>query len=133
MKWEIINAQLVLPDEVIPNAGLVINKNKIEAIVKKAPIKNDCLQVDLDGMLVFPGLIDAHDHLLGTYLPKVGDNRPYLNWLPWDNDLKASPVYAARQRLDAKQLYYLGAYRPLIHGVTAVQDHIPHFVQANYV
>jgi cytosine/adenosine deaminase-related metal-dependent hydrolase len=133
MKWEITKAHIILDDEVLNDAGIVINGNKIDSILKSTPDKENVLQVNLDGMFVFPGLIDAHDHLLGTYLPKVGDNKPYLNWLPWDNDLKASPIYAERQRLDAKQLYYLGAYRHLINGVTSVHDHIPHFVQANFV
>ncbi|TFH39149.1 MAG: hydrolase, partial [Chrysiogenales bacterium] len=74
-----------------------------------------------------PGLINAHDHLLGTYHPKIG-NGPYINWLPWDNDLKSSPVYEERQQIENRDLYLLGAYRNLISGVTLVFDHIPHFV-----
>ena len=78
---------------------------------------------------MLPGLIDCHDHLLGTYLPRVGDRKPYLNWLVWDNDLKASPIYAEMQQIESADLYLLGEYRHLISGVTSVQDHIPHFVQ----
>ena len=79
-----------------------------------------------------PGLINCHDHLLGTYSPRVGDRKPYLNWLIWDNDLKASPIYAERQQVESSDLYMLGGYRHLISGVTSVQDHIPHFVQDTF-
>ncbi|HMY12209.1 MAG TPA: amidohydrolase family protein, partial [Turneriella sp.] len=85
--------------------------------------------IDVNGMLIFPGLINCHDHLLGTYVPRVGDRRPYLNWLEWDNDLKSSPIYAERQQIESSDLYQLGGFRHLLCGITRVQDHIPHFVR----
>lgn len=133
MHWEINNAQIITPKSIIPSGGLLIQSDQISAVLKRAQAGQAEVQLDLDGLLVFPGMIDAHDHLLGTYLPKVGDNRPYLNWLPWDNDLKGSPTYAERQQLDAHHLYRLGGYRHLITGVTSVQDHIPHFVQEPFL
>jgi len=85
------------------------------------------ITLDAGKGVIAPGLINAHDHLLGTYHPKIGHG-PYINWLPWDNDLKSSPVYAERCQIENRDLYLLGAFRNLISGVTLVSDLMPHFV-----
>ncbi len=129
MRWNIINACIVTPLNVIQYGSLTILDNKITAIHQGTPPKMDGIELDVNGLLIFPGLINCHDHLLGTYFPRVGARKPYLNWLMWDNDLKSSAVYAERQQIDSSELYLLGGYKNLISGVTSVQDHIPHFVQ----
>lgn len=127
-QWELINGVLVTPKDIINNGYITIDGSIIKKTGKKGAL-NRGPQVDLSGLLVFPGLIDGHDHLLGTYLPRVGDRRPYMNWLAWDNDLKSSPIYAERQHIESSDLYLMGGFRHLISGVTSVQDHIPHFVR----
>lgn len=129
MQWEIINGTLLTPNEIIKNGSVLMDNKKISKISKNSSALEKGIKLDLNGLIVLPGLINAHDHLLGTYLPKVGDRRPYLNWLAWDNDLKSSPVYTERQAIESSDLYLLGGYRHLISGVTSVQDHMPHFVQ----
>lgn len=81
---------------------------------------------------VYPGLINAHDHLLGNYYPKVGKG-PYLNWLPWDNDLKDAKIYQERARFTNYEIYFLGCLRNLISGVTWISDHIPHSVNEKFI
>ncbi|HCM27116.1 MAG TPA: hydrolase [Treponema sp.] len=78
--------------------------------------------------MVYPALINVHDHLRGNYLPRVGPKTGsfYLNWLPWDNDLKSSPTYSERSNLSVENLYFLSAYKNLFSGVTTVNDHFPH-------
>jgi len=129
MEWELINANIITPNDIIREGSLSISNEKIQKIGKKGTSLQKGIQIDLNGLLIFPGIIDGHDHLLGTYLPRVGDRKPYLNWLMWDNDLKSSPIYAERQQIESQDLYLLGAFRHLISGVTSVQDHIPHFVR----
>lgn len=128
-KWAIEAAEIVTPDDIVYNSSININDDKISGISSNTRAK---ISVDLSDCVVCPGLINAHDHLLGTYYPKVG-NGPYPNWLPWDNDLKSSPVYRERQQIENRDLYLLGAFRNLISGVTSVQDHIPHFVQDPFI
>ena len=84
-------------------------------------------KIDMQGLLIFPGLINSHDHLLGTYIPKVGNGR-YLNWKPWDEDLKSSELYKERSKISADDIYLLSYYRQILSGVTTVSDHIPHEV-----
>jgi cytosine/adenosine deaminase-related metal-dependent hydrolase len=91
--------------------------------------KPGALTLDLGGAsIVYPALINVHDHLRGNYLPRVGPNPGtfYLNWLPWDNDLKASATYTERSNLSVENLYFLSAYKNLFSGVATVNDHFPH-------
>ncbi|MCB1148343.1 MAG: amidohydrolase family protein, partial [Leptospiraceae bacterium] len=131
MNWDIVNATLVSAAKIKQDTSFSV-RDGIFANTDKASVgksKQEFPIIDLMGYPVFPGLINCHDHLLGSYWPRVGDRRPYLNWLEWDNDLKASPVYAERQQIESSDLYQLGAYRHILCGITSVQDHIPHFVR----
>ena len=123
-KWVISGMTILNPDKTTEKANILIENGRISSVSNK----------DMGGHISFnaggvisSGLINSHDHLLGNYYPKVG-NGPYENWLPWDNDLKSSPVYQERQQIENRDLYLLAAYRNLISGVTTVSDHIPHFV-----
>lgn len=129
-KWGISGVTVITPEEKIEGAGLLISNGKIEKVSDGGI--NASISIEIEDGVLTPGLINSHDHLLGTYYPKVG-NGPYTNWLPWDNDLKSSLVYAERQQIESRDLYLLGGYRNLISGVTSVSDHIPHFVQDPYV
>lgn len=124
-KWSITGAPVLTPDKLLNDTSIDIYNGKLQSVAKGSPSSHIVLELE-DG-IVAPGLINAHDHLLGTYFPKVG-NGPYTNWLPWDNDLKSAPVYQERQQIENRDLYLLGSYRNLISGVTTVSDHIPHFV-----
>src|SRR3990172_10451947 len=124
-KWSISGGTIVTPEKTIKNGTIVINNGKFG---KVSTDKNGAsINLEAKKCVIVPGLINSHDHLLGTYHPKIG-NGPYLNWLPWDNDLKSSPIYEERQQIENRDLYLLGAYRNLVSGVTLVSDLMPHFV-----
>lgn len=129
-KWAVEVGSVITPDKLIKNASVIINNGYIEDIAEGST--NSRISLNAPDAVLSPGLINAHDHLLGTYYPKVG-NGPYENWLPWDNDLKSAKVYNERQQIQNRDLYLLGGYRNLVSGVTSVQDHIPHFVQDPYL
>ncbi len=124
-KWSVSGATILTSGKIIDKGSILIGNNKIEKISKKE--LSGSVSIDIDNGILVPGLINSHDHLLGTYFPKVGKG-PYENWLPWDNDLKSAPVYQERQQIENRDLYLLGGYRNLVSGVTTVSDHIPHFV-----
>ncbi|WP_016756893.1 amidohydrolase family protein [Leptospira santarosai] len=133
MEYELVNACIITKDRWIPNGSVVVKDGLIASVNAGGPPSGKRIRLNLNGLYVYPGLFNAHDHLLSTYLPRVAPSKPYLNWLPWDNDLKSSIVFSERQQLDPEQLYLLGSYKNLISGVTSVQDHIPHFVQDPFV
>ncbi|PJZ89660.1 hydrolase, partial [Leptospira levettii] len=108
---------------------LLFTGEKITSIEDSITPNKDMFTVSLQGKKLYPGFINSHDHLLASYLPKVGGTEKHLSWLSYDNLYKSSGVFAERQQIDPEILYYLGAYKNLFAGVTAVFDHIPHFVQ----
>ena len=129
-EWGISTTTILTPEDQLKGSSLEIKDNRIERISRekiRTPV-----HVKIENGVLVPGLINAHDHLLGTYFPKVG-NGPYENWLPWDNDLKSAPLYQERQQIDNRDLYLLGAYRNLVSAVTTVSDHIPHFVNEPFL
>ncbi len=128
-EWGINGVSIITPEKHIDRGSITVKDQAIEKISEQQ--SRSVFTIKSDGVLS-PGLINSHDHLLGTYYPKVG-NGPYENWLPWDNDLKSSPVYEERQQIENKDLYLLGAYRNLLSGVTTVSDHIPHFVNEPFL
>ncbi|MFC1504411.1 amidohydrolase family protein [Spirochaetota bacterium] len=115
------------PNAVTEKADISIDKN----VFTKKNNKND-ISVSLAGKFVYPGLINSHDHMLGTYLPRVGHG-PYLNWKPWDEDLKNSDLYKERGKLANDDIYLLSVYRQILSGVTTVSDHIPHFINESFI
>ncbi|TGL72179.1 amidohydrolase family protein [Leptospira jelokensis] len=108
---------------------LLFSGEKISKLEPSIPSNKDLFTVSLQGKKLYPGFINSHDHLLASYLPKVGGGEKHLSWLSYDNLYKSSGVFAERQQIDPEILYYLGAYKNLFAGVTSVFDHIPHFVQ----
>lgn len=129
-EWSINGALILTPDDELKGSSIEIRDNCIDKVSKEK--HKASLSITIENGILTPGLINGHDHLLGNYYPKVG-NGPYENWLPWDNDLKAAPVYQERQQIENLDLYLLGAYRNLVSGVTTVSDLMPHFVADQYV
>jgi cytosine/adenosine deaminase-related metal-dependent hydrolase len=121
MNFSIGVNKIITPDTVIDKAYISIEDGKIKEINKSKP-ENLALKGDY---LLFPGLINSHDHLIGGYYPKAGKG-PYINWLPWDYDLKKAKVYEERGKIANLDLYYLSCYRLLVSGVTSVSDHVVH-------
>jgi len=119
---------MATPETVKGDVSLKISNGRIKEFKKSS--QNDFTIGD--GYFLFPALINIHDHLFGTYYPKIG-NGPYICWLPWDYDLKSSPIYEERNKNSAYEIYLLGSYKNLISGVTTVQDHIPHKVNDPFI
>lgn len=124
MVLEVINGRRVTVSGTEPNERIRIDAaGRVEAL--DGPAAGDGSTVDLPpSALVYPGLVNAHDHLIGTFQPRVGYG-PYRNWLRWDNDLKRSAVFRQRNMIDAAAVYRLGALKSILSGVTTVADHIP--------
>lgn len=127
------NCRLLMPDETITPGRLVLYQDTIAAVLPadgtfEKPIETT---VDLGNRLVFPALINAHDHLYDTFWPAFGD-RPYANWLEWERAFQASDIYRDRQSLSITDLYGLGMFKNVLSGVGLIVDHFPHEVNATY-
>jgi len=94
--------------------------------------------------IAYPPFINSHDHLVGNWDPRAGDNRPYSNTDIWVEEMKYSASYLERNKVwindgtfrllegTAYRLYMLGCYKNLFSGCVAVQDHGPNQKPAYY-
>jgi hypothetical protein len=82
--------------------------------------------LDLSGLEILPGLINAHDHLDFALYPKLGSG-PYANATEWAHDIYRPDEDPVRSHLRVpKELRLLwGGVRNLLAGVTTVSHHDP--------
>jgi hypothetical protein len=88
--------------------------------------QSDCSEIDLSGLLVLPGLINAHDHLEFALFPRLG-NPPYRNYIDWGIDIHNTfPDVIAKHRAVPKSIrVWWGGIRNLLCGATTVSHHNP--------
>jgi hypothetical protein len=86
-------------------------------------------------MILFPAIINVHDHLRGNYLPKVGPTPPdfYEKCADWEKELRVSEAVKERSKLSEEECFFLGAYKNLFSGVVTVNDHYPHEINNKYI
>lgn len=83
-------------------------------------------KVDAEGLVLYPGLINAHDHLELNHFPRTKFRTVYSNATEWVADMSArldtAPFRELRQRPHAE---VIGAVKNLMSGVTTVAQHNP--------
>jgi len=83
--------------------------------------------LNLSGVLILPGLINAHDHLEFSLFPRLGRG-PYANAAKWAEDIyqpNDSPVKEHLQIPKQERLVW-GGLKNLLSGVTTVCHHNPY-------
>lgn len=124
------NADVASGTSIRSRGSVAIDGARLSASAGSGPV------FDLGGAsFVYPALINIHDHFRGNYLPRVGpkEDRFYLNWAPWDADLKSSPVFDERSNITVEQMYFLSAYKNMFSGVATSNDHFPHEINGAYL
>jgi cytosine/adenosine deaminase-related metal-dependent hydrolase len=85
-------------------------------------------RVDLRDHLVFPGLINAHDHLHVNAVPPLLHEAPFASSYAWieafQSHFEEAPVVAALRHPKALRLRH-GALKNLLAGTTCVAHHDP--------
>jgi cytosine/adenosine deaminase-related metal-dependent hydrolase len=90
----------------------------------------DAQQVDLDGYTIFPGFINAHDHLELNHYPRTKFRERYDNAHQWGEDVNARLNDSPFRELRAHSLddrLFIGGLKNLLCGATTVAHHnLPH-------
>jgi cytosine/adenosine deaminase-related metal-dependent hydrolase len=121
-----VNAVVLAP------GGRVCHTLRLEGVrvdgVDVAPQRGDVV-VDVDGSIVLPGLINAHDHLELNTLPRLKWRDRHANVREWIADFQ--PRFGCDARLRAlgpenlADRLFVGALKNLLSGVTTVCHHNP--------
>jgi cytosine/adenosine deaminase-related metal-dependent hydrolase len=119
-------ARVALGPEEAAVLDIEIGDSKIQSIRKSAKPAKGAEVLDLEGHLVLPGLINAHDHLEFNLYPRLGQG-PYPNAGAWARGVyrpKESPI-AEHLRVPKNVRLLWGGVKNLISGVTTVCHHNP--------
>ncbi len=93
--------------------------------------------LEIPKSVAYVPLINSHDHLIGNWFPRAGENRPYPNSHIWVEDMKKSFAFQERNKFwyndgsfiltepNALLLAQLGSYKSLFSGCGFVHDHCP--------
>ncbi len=89
---------------------------------------NDALKVDLDGYTIFPGLINAHDHLELNHYPRTKFRERYDNARQWSADVNErldTEPYKSLRAYPLEDRCFIGGLKNLLCGATTVAHHNP--------
>jgi cytosine/adenosine deaminase-related metal-dependent hydrolase len=121
-----LNAQVLGPDGVAASS-LRIERGRVAAL-NVQPRPGDCV-IDLDGAVVSPGLINAHDHLELNNFPRLKWRERYANASEWIADFQprfdSDPALAGPRAILLDDRLLIGALKNLLSGVTTVCHHNP--------
>lgn len=106
---------------------MIITDGKIKSICTNGALptneKNN-LFFHFENALIFPGLINSHDHLDFNLFPKLG-NRIYKNYLEWGNDIhrENKNIIDAVLKIPQALRTQWGVYKNLLNGIITVFNH----------
>jgi cytosine/adenosine deaminase-related metal-dependent hydrolase len=118
------------PREPVPASvglkGGVIASTLSDAVSSDHHVANDACDLDMSGYLLFPGLVNAHDHLEFGLFPRLG-SPPYRNATEWALDIQVLEEETIRthKRVPREVRLWWGGLRNLLSGVTTVCHHNP--------
>lgn len=101
---------------------------KNRRIVSEKP--NNALMVDLEGYTLFPGLVNAHDHLELNHFPRTKFREVYDNAHQWGEDVNARLNDEPFKTLRSYPIWdrvFIGGLKNLLCGATTVIHHGPKY------
>jgi hypothetical protein len=116
-----LHGTVVTPDQVLANAYVVVNRRHIEAVTTTEPAVPI---VETNGV-IFPALIDAHNHPVYNIFPKLDLGQTFTNRYQWPND----PDYIAWRAIYnslvnqglSPEMWKYSETRALVEGAGSIQ------------
>jgi hypothetical protein len=97
-----------------------------DVVVEQRPA--NAITIDLSGYTIFPGLVNAHDHLELNHYPRTKYRERYDNASQWSADVNAHLDESPFKELRAYPLEdrcFIGGLKNLLCGATTVAHHNP--------
>jgi cytosine/adenosine deaminase-related metal-dependent hydrolase len=122
------------PDGVVLQHARVVQHDRIAAdplafvAGRVAATAARALHIDLRDHLIFPGLINAHDHLQLNSVPPLEHEQPFPNSYAWVEAFEAhrnDPQIIAAVSVPSAARHWQGGLKNLLAGVTTVAHHDP--------
>ncbi|RMG64892.1 MAG: hypothetical protein D6715_09010 [Calditrichaeota bacterium] len=120
----LILENVTMPFGPLPAGHVEMADGRIAAVVPATDRPPKGRRLALDGALVFPGLINSHDHLAFNAFPPLGEG-PYRNFLDWSRDIhrRFSQIIARVKQIPLPVRVGWGMLKNLLCGVTVVAHH----------
>jgi cytosine/adenosine deaminase-related metal-dependent hydrolase len=104
-----------------------IERGRIQSILpaeKSLGLFPDSLRIQFEKAIIFPGLINSHDHLDFNLFPRLG-NRLYKNYREWGLEINKENknLIDAILKIPQELRIQWGIYKNLINGITTVVNH----------
>lgn len=121
-----VEAQVLGPEGVL--ASSVRIEHGCIVALDTAPAANDIV-IELNGAIIVPGLINAHDHLELNNFPRLKWRDRYDNASEWIADFQprfeTDPALSLPRAAPLSERLLIGAIKNLLSGVTTVCHHNP--------
>jgi cytosine/adenosine deaminase-related metal-dependent hydrolase len=126
---------MMLRASVVLQGARIVHHNRIAAepiafdagrVVAVAP--DDAFRLDMRDHLIFPGLINAHDHLQLNNIPRLPHAEPFPNSYAWIAAFAPhfqNPGVAAAIDVPSAERHWHGGLKNLLGGATTVAHHDP--------
>lgn len=121
----VLEGTVVTPSVVLSHGWVVVDGDRIRSVSASPPRIPGAVTLNTNG-LIFPGLIDLHNHVAWNVFPRWSPVEPYNNHDEWQE----APTYRAAVatpgqvllRRHACDMNRYGEIRALIGGVTSIQS-----------
>ncbi|HUE87361.1 MAG TPA: amidohydrolase family protein [Vicinamibacterales bacterium] len=121
-----VNAVVLAGDGRV-HSSVRVRRSVVDAI--GSPPRRGDRVVDVDGAVVLPGMVNAHDHLELNSFPRLKWRRQHANVREWIADFQprfnTDPALAAARADTLADRVWVGGLKNLLSGVTTVCHHNP--------
>jgi len=119
----VLKGTIVTTDDILNPGWVVVDNGKIQDVLSQPPNIPEAIEIDTQG-IIFPGLIDLHNHISFNVFPRWQPNQFFSNryeWREFDEYLEtvSNPFENLRSRYFCEMNTY-GEIRALIGGTTSI-------------